>query len=76
VPQGSFAVYVKFHSAAVDGETSAHMLRALHSMIAAPEPYMTKGPILVDREPTALELYARTVVNVVKRVPSFGTGRG
>jgi len=72
VPQGSFAVYVKFHSAGVEGESSAHMLRALHSMIASSESYSTMSPVVVDREPTSVELYARAVVNTVTRIPRFG----
>lgn len=72
VPKGSFAVYVKFHSAGVEGESSAHMLRALHSMIAASESYSTVAPLLVDREPTAIELYARAVVNTATRIPRLG----
>lgn len=76
VPQGSFAVYVKFHSAAVDGETGAQMLRALHTMIAAPELFATTNMVMVDREPTALELYARTLLNAANRVPRFGRTMG
>jgi diacylglycerol O-acyltransferase len=62
VPKGSFAMYTKFHHAAIDGEAGAAIIGALHSLSA--EPDTKRGhPIttIADREPTALELLARMV---------------
>ena len=67
VPAGSFAIYIKFHHAAVDGDSSIQIMRALHSMIAAPEHDGLIAPQVADAPPTALELYARSVGNLVPR---------
>jgi WS/DGAT/MGAT family acyltransferase len=67
VPPGSFAVYIKFHHAAVDGEASGQILRALHSLIAMPEHHAPSKPMVVDAPPTAIELYTRTFGNIVPR---------
>ena len=56
VPAGSFAIYVKFHHAAVDGDTSVQIMRALHSMIAVPEHHGLLAPPVADAPPTAAEL--------------------
>ncbi|MFY9723384.1 MAG: wax ester/triacylglycerol synthase domain-containing protein, partial [Azonexus sp.] len=69
VKPGSFAIYIKFHRAEVDGEASAQILRALHSLISMPEhSHLSRKPILADAMPTAAELYARTAGNAVPRV--------
>ncbi len=67
IPKGSFAIYIKFHHAAVDGETSIQIMRALHSMIAAPEHHGLLTPQLVDTPPTRIELCARAAGNLVPR---------
>ncbi|MGB7502420.1 MAG: wax ester/triacylglycerol synthase family O-acyltransferase [Azonexus sp.] len=69
VKPGSFAIYIKFHRAEVDGEASAQILRALHSLISMPEhSYVPRKPIFADAVPTLVELYARSVGNAVPRV--------
>ena len=69
VKPGSFAIYIKFHRAEVDGEASAQILRALHSLISMPEhSHLSRKPILADAMPTAVELYARSAGNAVPRV--------
>lgn len=67
VVPGSFAVYIKFHHAAVDGDSSAQILRALHSLISVPEHYSPLKPTIVEAPPTAIELYTRSLGNVVPR---------
>jgi diacylglycerol O-acyltransferase len=67
VPEGSFAIYVKFHHAAVDGDTSIQIMRALHSMIAVPEHHGLLAPLVADAPPSALELCARAVGNLAPR---------
>ena len=76
IPRGSFAFYIKFHHAAVDGEGGAVVLQAIHSF--SPEEAVdedVRRTRVRDREPTAVELYARALANTVRRVPraaSFG----
>lgn len=67
VAPGSFAVYIKFHHAAVDGDSSAQILRAMHSLIAVPEHHAPLKPTVVDAPPSALELYTRSLGNIVPR---------
>jgi len=70
IPKGSFAFYTKFHHAAIDGEGGTEVLKAIHS----PTPEESLGPGRVrtrirDREPPAVELYARALANAAQRVP-------
>ena len=68
VKPGSFAIYIKFHRAEVDGEASTQILRALHSLISMPEhSHLPRKPLVADAMPTAVELYARYLGNVVPR---------
>jgi diacylglycerol O-acyltransferase len=63
VPHGSFAVYTKFHHAAVDGEAGAVIIRALHAL--APDEGLEEAADasvkIADRDPNAVEMYARTI---------------
>jgi len=63
IPPGSFAVYTKFHHAAVDGEAGAVIIRALHAL--SPNEGLEEAPDtsvkIADRDPSAVELYARTI---------------
>jgi len=63
IPPGSFAVYIKFHHAAVDGEAGAAIIRALHAL--SPDEGLEEAADtsvkIADRDPSAVELYARTV---------------
>jgi diacylglycerol O-acyltransferase / wax synthase len=68
VKPGSFAIYIKFHRAEVDGEASAQILRALHSLISMPEhSHLPRKQLLADAVPSAVELYARSLGNFVPR---------
>ena len=63
IPPGSFAVYTKFHHAAVDGEAGAVIIRALHAL--SPEEGLVEAADtavqIADRDPSTVELYARTI---------------
>lgn len=64
VPADSFAMYTKFHHAAIDGESGAALIGALHSLTPDPDSeVVTVKPVatIADREPTTLELLARAV---------------
>jgi WS/DGAT/MGAT family acyltransferase len=62
---GSFALYIKFHHAAVDGEAGVEIIRAIHSLSRTLDPEADGGAspiaIIADRDPTIVELCARAV---------------
>ncbi len=62
---GSFALYIKFHHAAVDGEAGVEIIRAIHSLSRTLDPEADEGgspiAIIADRDPTIVELCARAV---------------
>jgi diacylglycerol O-acyltransferase len=72
LPPGAFAVFLKIHHAVVDGLATVHLMRELHSSTpegdAAPP-----GPrkIVGDRDPTKLELIARSVNSNVAKANRF-----
>jgi diacylglycerol O-acyltransferase / wax synthase len=75
VPEGSFAIYIKFHHAAVDGDTSVQIMRAMHSMIAVPEHHAPRSHQVADAPPTSIELYARAAGNLLPRgIRAWRTG--
>ena len=62
LPPGSFALYIKFHHSAIDGQAGAALVGSLHSLTPEPEAVTRKVITkVVDREPTTLELMARMV---------------
>jgi WS/DGAT/MGAT family acyltransferase len=63
VPPGSFAMYSKFHHAAVDGEAGAELIKAIHSLSPLEDEQESDVTLYADREPTAVELYARAIGN-------------
>jgi len=64
IAKGSFAVYVKFHHAGVDGEGGAEIVRAIHSLSAeSAETPPGEQAMFADRAPSALELYSRALAN-------------
>ena len=72
LPPGSFALYTKFHHAAVDGEGGTELMKAIHSF--SPEEgheQPDRPPRFQDREPTALELGARTVIHTAQKGPKL-----
>jgi diacylglycerol O-acyltransferase len=70
VPPGGFALYVKVHHSAVDGEAGAQLVRALHSLTPEPDAEAVGEPqaVIADREPTRVELYARAIGNRTNQV--------
>ncbi len=70
IPPGSFAFYIKFHHAAIDGEGGTVVLQAIHSL--SPDEDDDDGARrsrVRDREPKQVELYTRALINTVQRVP-------
>ncbi len=75
VPHGSFALYTKMHHSMIDGESGNEILKALHSL----SPTSSDGeedaggqPFHGDREPTAIELCSRALVQNAKKMPALG----
>lgn len=70
IPAGSFAMYMKVHHSAIDGEAGAAMLTAIHSL--TPEPDVESRDetrtMIADRDPTPVELYALAVANRSQQV--------
>jgi WS/DGAT/MGAT family acyltransferase len=72
IPKGSFAFYTKFHHAAIDGEGGTEVLKAIHSFSPEDSAGMPPPRMRIrDREPLAVELYARAVMNGAQRVPKL-----
>jgi WS/DGAT/MGAT family acyltransferase len=68
LPRGSFAIFLKFHHASVDGQAGAALLKAVHSLSADPdEPMPGQATVYAERDPTAVELYTRAVAHGVAR---------
>ena len=62
LPTGSFALLLKIHHAAIDGESGAALVGAIHALQPVPKPReATRKVTIADREPTAVELVARTI---------------
>ena len=72
LPAGSFALYLKLHHCAIDGEAGTELLRAIHSTTADDFSEPPGGlRRFKDRIPTAPELYARALARGVSRFPDL-----
>jgi len=68
LPPGAFAVFLKIHHAVVDGMAAVHLMRELHASSPAVDGWpTTPQTIVADREPTGIELLARTVESAAVR---------
>ena len=70
IAPGSFAMYIKFHHSAVDGEMGAQIMGAIHTLVAEfdPSTLHANAPIVADRIPGVLELVSRAVEHRAKQV--------
>ena len=70
IAKGSFALYVKFHHAGVDGEAGAEIIKAIHTLSADFEEAPPPGDrtVVADRFPSRIELYSRAVGNRARQV--------
>lgn len=72
LPPGSFALYIKVHHCAVDGEAGTELIKAIHSLTAGDfGETAEQAPRYSDREPSAVELYSRALAHSVTRVPKL-----
>jgi diacylglycerol O-acyltransferase / wax synthase len=72
IAPGSFALYIKFHHAAVDGEAGVEILHAIHSLSSTPDIDREESggrlAIITDRAPTGVELCARAVAHRARQL--------
>ena len=73
LPPGAFAVFLKIHHAVVDGMAAAQLMQKLHTSApeTAAEPAEPRK-VIVDREPSTIELLARTVTNRIDHAVRLG----
>ena len=64
VPKGSFAVVSKVHHAAIDGVSGAEIAAALHDVSPTADVTPPAREWFAEREPTGLEMLARTSARV------------
>ncbi len=74
LPAGSFALFMKFHHASVDGQAGVELLRAVHSLAPESEAELpSHETIYAERDPTAIELYSRAVAHGVGRTANLSS---
>ena len=66
VPADSFAVLTKIHHAAIDGVAGAELAGAIHDTAPDAEPLPPEEPWVPEREPSFLELAARTTLRNIR----------
>jgi WS/DGAT/MGAT family acyltransferase len=74
VPEGSFALYTKVHHALIDGEAGSELTRAIHSLSPDDaEAEETAGVTIrvADRDPSAIEIYSRALINNLQKLPEL-----
>ena len=73
LPKGSFAMFMKFHHASVDGMAGLHLTSQLLSMTPSTvAPSTEQKTVYVDRDPSSVEFVTRAVSNGVSRVLEAG----
>lgn len=74
IAKNSFALYIKFHHAAVDGEAGVQIIQAIHSLSnALDDPNKRHDAVIADRDPTKIEQYSRAVAS--RGVQLFDAGK-
>ncbi len=71
VPKGSFALYLKFHHSALDGEAAASLIGSLHTLSPDSMEAPKQRVVVADREPNSLELLSNSAINRAKRMRSL-----
>lgn len=74
LPSGSFALYLKFHHCAVDGEAAAHLIGTLHTL--KPEYKSANeraaGVNVTQRHPHSMEIISRSMARRVEQLKNVG----
>jgi WS/DGAT/MGAT family acyltransferase len=63
LPKGSFALFLKFHHAAIDGEAGVELLKAIHSPAPDADASESRQALYAERDPTSVELYSRALAH-------------
>lgn len=72
LPPGAFALFLKIHHAVVDGVAAVHLIRELHSSTPEDDTApLGRRQFVGDRDPTNLELIARSVNGNVEKARRF-----
>ncbi|SDU02310.1 Diacylglycerol O-acyltransferase [Pseudomonas pohangensis] len=73
LPKGSFAMFMKFHHASVDGMAGLHLASQLLSLSpTTAAPSSEQRTVYVDRDPSSVEFVSRAVSNGISRVLQAG----
>ena len=73
LPKGSFAMFMKFHHASVDGMAGLHLTSQLLSLTPSTDaPSSEQKTVYVDRDPSSIEFLSRAVSNGISRVLQAG----
>jgi diacylglycerol O-acyltransferase len=67
LPKDSFAILTKIHHAAIDGVSGAEIAAAIHDLEPNAAPPPPREAWVAERDPTLLELAARTAVSNVRQ---------
>lgn len=70
LPGGSFALYLKFHHSAVDGEAAAHLIGNLHTptLKYAMDTDREKAALMTQKPPQAAEILSRSLLRKVEQM--------
>lgn len=77
LPKGSFAIYTKMHHSLVDGAGGQSFMSAIHDLEPDPAPVSVppnQQALLVDREPSSVELLTRAAINQTRGTVTIATG--
>ncbi|MEH6519378.1 MAG: wax ester/triacylglycerol synthase family O-acyltransferase [Halioglobus sp.] len=66
-PKGCFAILTKVHHASIDGATGTEITSIIHDTSPEPSRAADAGTIVVDRQPSGLELLLRAQLNSVRQ---------
>ncbi len=72
VPDGSFALVLKVHQAALNGVGGTELNNALHDLTPLPIDYPRQAPLPVDRQPGGLDLLGRAYSNSWHKLGKLG----
>lgn len=72
LPPGSFALFMKFHHASIDGMAGIHLATQLHATTPDTSVAATRTVVRVDRNPSAIEYVSRALGNGLSRWVDFG----
>lgn len=73
LPKGAFAVYQKYHHAAVDGQSAGALICGLHTTSATDPSPVPRDVVYVDREASPTQMYISALANTLRRTAGLST---